>query len=198
MISLKALLIKKKRLNMQRGGPGKRPLFLIFGHISCIITTMRITIPALIAFLIFLASPLWALGLKVNLNTWNLTVNSSNLGPPAEAGQQLTSTYTSATVTSTLTVTGAGNSQPWRINIRKSDGSWNSQFSLEIERTSDGSGSGTITPDPGFIQVRDTDTVFITGTGNRKDMNCLYRLSNITLLVPPGNYSTTIIFTLTN
>ena len=159
---------------------------------------MRVFTSSLIIFLVIVASPLWALGLKVNLGTWNLTVNSANLGPPAEAGQQLTSTYTSAAVTSSLTVTGAGNSNPWRINVRKSDGSWNSQFSLEIERTSDGSGNGTITPDPGFIQVTDTDSVFITGTGNRRDMNCLYRLSNITLLVPPGNYSTTIIFTLTN
>jgi len=136
--------------------------------------------------------------MKADLGTWNLTINSSNLGPPAEAGQQLISTYTSTAITTTLGVTGAGSSDPWNIYIRRSGGNWNSQFTLEIDRTSDGSGNGTVSPDPGYIQVKETDSLFVLGTGNRKDMNCLYRLSNVTLIVPPGNYSTTIIFTLTN
>lgn len=160
---------------------------------------MRVMLFSLMIVLFILASPVSAaIGMKVVLGTWNLSINSSNLGPPAEAGQQLVSTYTSTTVTTELEVTGAGKSEPWNIHIRRSGGSWNSQFTLEIDRTSDGSGNGTISADPGYIRVNETDSLFISGTGNRKNMNCLYRLSNVTLLVPPGNYSTTIIFTLTN
>ncbi|MHC9544075.1 MAG: hypothetical protein AB9903_31565 [Vulcanimicrobiota bacterium] len=171
---------------------------MLFVDIYDIISTVRVIFFSLIFILIILVSPIWAVGMNVNLGTWNLSVDSSNLGPPAEAGQQLDSTYTSTDITTSFEITGAGSTFPWKIYIRRSGGNWSSQFSLEIDRTSNGKGDGTISADPGYIQVKETDSLFFSGTGDRKNMNCLYRLSNVTLLIPPGNYSTTIIFTLTD
>lgn len=91
-----------------------------------------------------------------------------------------------------LTVSGTGYS--WRVDVRRSDTSWNGNLILYARRTSDGTGSGIVFGGTSFAPVGTIAASLFSGNGSRTNIGVQYRLHS-SVSVPPGNYSTTIIYT---
>lgn len=111
------------------------------------------------------------------------------------AGSNLNSSYGDAAATSlTISNTGGG-SDNWRIDVRKSDTTWNAALHLKVGRGSDGSGSGTVAGGTSFIEVTGSDSQFFTGAGDRSGISISYELTGMAVNIPPGTYSATVTFT---
>lgn len=123
---------------------------------------------------------------------WSRTITSSDL--TAGAGSDLKSTYESASNATTINILGV----TWQVAVRRVDTSWNSDFVLSVKRTSDGTGKGsTISGGLSYVTVGTTDSAFFSGTKNKTGINLQYQLSGVSITIPPGNYSTSITFTIT-
>jgi len=73
--------------------------------------------------------------------SWTLTIDVSNLiGGP---GTDLTDMYESAANQIVINVSATGNTS-WRVDVRKSDITWPGQFHLDVRRTGNGTGNGTV------------------------------------------------------
>ena len=66
---------------------------------------------------------------------------------------------------------------------------------LYVKRTGDGSGSGAVHGGSSYVVVETSDTDFFEGSGDRTDITVQYKVSGISINVPPGTYSTVITFT---
>jgi len=73
---------------------------------------------------------------------WSRSIDAADLqGGP---GSDLGATYESSGL-GTLAITGtAGNTDNWRVDVRRMDATWHADLSLSIRRTSDGAGGGLI------------------------------------------------------
>lgn len=124
---------------------------------------------------------------------WTETIDASDL--IAGAGSDLQSDYYSATNATTLDVTAIGN---YKVDVRRSDTNWSGDFTLYLKRTSDGTGSGTISGGTSYITVSLTDTEFFTGSLDRSGIDVQYHLAGMSVNISPDTYSTTITFTITD
>lgn len=130
--------------------------------------------------------------------SWVQNISSSDL--TFGAGSDLTDTYTSANVTTTLEVSGCvDETEEWQISIKRVDQIWDSaKFVLAAQRTSEGTGAGTITGgDSSFQEVTTSDALFITGRGDRSGITIQYQLTGVSIQILPDNYSTAVEFTIT-
>lgn len=125
----------------------------------------------------------------------NFIIDSSCL--VGGAGSDLMKYFESKLDATVINITGTGGSgDAWRVRVRKSGVSKLHGVTLYAKRTGDGSGSGTVSGGSSYVAVETTsDTDFFEGSGDRTDITVQYKVSGISINVPPGNYSATIIFT---
>jgi hypothetical protein len=121
---------------------------------------------------------------------WTETIDSADLasGP----GSDLANTYESVSGASTLAVTYSGS---WKVDISKTDTWWSPDLSLYVIRTSDGSGSGSVSGGLSYLEVSTVETEFITGTEDRTGLDVKYRLTGMSVGISPSTYSTSVTFT---
>ena len=156
---------------------------------------MRITTKLLIFIiifgLIFIAKKIRTQDIIVT-GSWTLTIDASDL--QAGAGSDLIDTYESASdqIDITLYVQGANQ---WRVDVRKSDSNWHSDFQSSVRRTSDGSGPGSISGGTSYQVVTDTDQSFFNGHKDRQGIKVQLELSGVSVQIPPDTYSTTVYYT---
>jgi hypothetical protein len=125
---------------------------------------------------------------------WTQTINASNL--VSGAGSNLIATYQSATNATTLTISNpTGTGGRWLVNVQRTDILWSSNFTLYVQRTSNGTGTGTITGGTSYIIINTTATQFFSGRRARSGINLQYELTGMSINVPPSTYSTTVTFT---
>ncbi len=126
--------------------------------------------------------------------SWTQSIDKNNLtGGP---GTNLTSTFTSAQNANLINITGATSKRDnWQINIKRINTTWTGSLLVFARRTSNGTGTGTISGGQAYIQVTTTDTTFFTGAGNRNGIQIQLQLTGASLTVPPNQYSTTIQYT---
>jgi hypothetical protein len=123
---------------------------------------------------------------------WTKTIDASNL--VSGAGSNLTGTYESGTAATIVQIEDTGS---WRVNVKHSAGTnWDSNFILYAQRTSDGSGSGTISGGFPYVEITAADAAFFSGTLNRETIHIQYKLSGMSVSVVPGTHSTTVTLTL--
>lgn len=115
--------------------------------------------------------------------SWNLTINADDL--QGGAGTDLEPVYRSASDQIRLDIQAAGS---WRVDVRKNDTNWHSNFVLRVRKT-----SGRQNP---VVTVGDTDTEFFSGNGDRTPRVRVI-LRNVSIAIPPDTYVTTVIYTLT-
>lgn len=125
---------------------------------------------------------------------WTLSLSSSNL--TGGAGSDLTATYTSTANATILNVASPGNGT-WRVYINRNDSSWPADFLLYAQRTSTGTGSGTISGGTSYQQITTGQVSFFTGSKNRTGINIRYQLRGASIQVSPGTYNTTVVYTIT-
>jgi len=125
----------------------------------------------------------------------NKTIDASDLA--SGAGSDLVSIYESTVNATVLTILNTtGNTDNWRIDVRRSDSTWHSDFILYIQRTSDGSGGGSISGGLSYIAIGTTDSQFFSGAGDRSSVNLQYKLTGMSISIPPNTYSTTVVLTI--
>ena len=125
---------------------------------------------------------------------WKLTINSSCLA--GGAGSGLIESFESSLDASMINITGtSGSADAWRVRVRKSEALRLHGVALYVKRTGDGTGSGTISGGTSYTAVETSDVDFFDGCGDRTGITIQYKVSGISINVPPGIYSTTITFT---
>lgn len=147
---------------------------------------------AWIAAVVYLLIPLLAsAGDIFATGGWSRTVDSSDL--TSGAGSDLTSSYESAASATDLDLTAAAD---YRVDVRRTDGTWDGDFTLYVKRTQAGSGAGTISGGAAYQGVTTTDAEFFTGNGDRTGVKVQYQLDGMSVTVSPDTYSSTVTFTI--
>ncbi len=150
---------------------------------------------------LFLFIPLWLLATKseaIDLSAaggWGETVNASDL--VAGAGTKLIDTYESLTDATYLAISDCtDDSDSWRVDARRVDeGGWYGDFTLYVERTSNGTGNGSISGELSYVEINSIDTQIFSGTGDRSNITIQYKLTGMSINVSPSNYNTMVLFT---
>jgi hypothetical protein len=122
---------------------------------------------------------------------WATTINASLL--VAGAGSNLQSSVTSIAGESVVSLSGAP--KDWVVLARLMPGAWHPQVTLQVRRSSAGSGSGFVTGGESFISLTSTNTIIFSGEGHRDGVAIQYRLTGMSCQVAPGTYSAPILFT---
>ena len=113
------------------------------------------------------------------------------------AGSDLAAEYESASSAVTLTISATGGaSDAWRVDIRRVDGAnWHASMALYARRTSDGTGSGTVSGGTSYQTITTTDQTFFSGAGDRSDVAIQQKLGGISVGIQPNTYATTVYYT---
>ncbi len=130
---------------------------------------------------------------------------SSNL----EAGSNFSSGYTSSSnqvYISATTTKGKGKAGNfgWNVSVHKEDSNWHSSLGLSVRRTgsgnstSNGNGGGLIQGGTAFQGLSGTTSAFFSGKKGHTDIPIQYQVTGVSVLIPSGVYSTTVVFTLTD
>lgn len=147
-----------------------------------------------IGLLVILGTMTVSLALDISLiGSWNLTVDSSDL--VSGAGSDLVTQYESEADQVLLEISNStGPSDSWRVDVSKSDISWNGSLTISCKRTSSGSG-GSISGGLSYQEISGVDQQFFTGSDNVLDIAVQYLLDDVSITIPPDIYSTTVIYT---
>ena len=131
--------------------------------------------------------------------SWNQTINHTHL--QSGAGSNLVSRVESAADQVTVDVMkgfwGWFLGFNWVVYIHRNDLSWHSDLPLRARRTGAGSGlGGSISGGLSYQPISIASQMFFSGRLNRVDIPVQYEVG-LSVTIPPGTYSTTIIYTLT-
>ena len=141
----------------------------------------------------FLNYPAQALSISVS-GSWSWTINANDL--ISGAGSDLKSDYESATNAVSINISGAtSDTDSWRVDVSKIDTHWPSSFTLYIQRTSAGEGSGSVSGGISYQGITDVDQSFFSGNGNKSGITAQLKLSGMSLQIPPDTYTTTVYYT---
>ena len=124
---------------------------------------------------------------------WSETIDASDL--TAGAGSNLIDTCQSAADAVSIDI--AATSGNWGLDVKKITSNWHNNLHLHIRRTSDGTGSGTISGGNSYQEVIDTDQDFLSGSGNT-NVNVQLQLTGVSIQVPPGVYTATVWYTVSD
>ena len=155
-----------------------------------ILRIYAITLILLVA--IQIGQPVYAIDVDIN-GAWSVTIDSSDL--VAGAGSILKKIYESPAdqvLVDILNTMGGGDT--WRIDVKKSDISWNSDILVYARRTSSGSG-GTVTGGETYQEITNSDQSLFIGVADVSDIGMQYKIDGVSIDINPNNYSTTIIYT---
>lgn len=147
----------------------------------------------LVIISIYSIRPATAMDLTAS-GTWSPTTGASDLA--AGAGSNLIGSYQSNPDQVTLSVFAtSGNTDNWRVDVRRSDTNWHGNLVLSIMRTGDGIGGGSIAGGFAYQSVGAADSAFFSGAGDRSAIPIQLEISGVSVQIPPSTYSTTVIFT---
>jgi len=154
---------------------------------------MKNTVQHILTLLLFLLISSYGICWAVNITitgSWAETIDASDL--QAGAGSDLIDTYESASNTVAIDIITPTN---WRVDVKKSDTNWHANFQLYVRRTSDGSGSGSISGGTSYQEITDTDQSFFNGTLDRSNITGQLELTGVSVQIPVDTYTTTVYYT---
>lgn len=154
---------------------------------------MKNTVRHIVLLLLFLLISsygiCWAVSITLT-GSWDETIDALDL--QAGAGSDLIDTYESASNTVAIDIIAPTN---WRVDVKKSDTNWHANFQLYVRRTSDGSGSGSISGGTSYQEITDTDQSFFNGTIDRSNITGQLELTGVSVQIPVDTYTTTVYYT---
>jgi hypothetical protein len=147
-----------------------------------------------IGLLVILEIMTVSLALDISLDgIWSLTIDSSDL--VSGAGSDLVTQYESASDQVLLEISNsAGGGDLWRVDVSRSDISWNGDLTISCKRTSSGSG-GSVSGGLSYQDITGSDQEFFTGSDDVVDISIQYLLDGVSITIPPDLYSTTVVYT---
>ena len=154
-------------------------------------TAVPYIIPALLAVVICYGGVCWAISITAT-GSWSQTIDASNL--TGGAGTDLNSTYYSAYDAVKINISATAN---WEVAVKKINGNWHSSLLLSVKRSSDGTGAGSISGGTAYLEVTDIDQSFFSGNKSRNNVCVQFRLTGVSIQVPPGVYTATVYYTVT-
>jgi len=138
-----------------------------------------------------LAGVSWAVRIRVT-GGWTEIIDFNDLqGGP---GSDLISSYESLVDAVDIDITGAGNAL-WEVDIRRVDTNWQPALTLEARRTSS---HPDVYGGTAYQQVIMSDQLFFytnVRANNARNIKIQYRLGGVSVQIPPGNYTTTVSYT---
>lgn len=150
---------------------------------------LRYAVIGLLVFFIFAGQSGSATDISV-IGSWSETIDENDL--LAGAGTDLKNSYESPDDQVLITISGTTGG--WRVDIKKVDGNWHADLALSVRRTGSGAG-GSVSGGDTYTEVTATDQPFFTGSGGVSGITAQIKLSGISIQVLPGNYSTTVYYT---
>lgn len=125
---------------------------------------------------------------------WLEIIDKSDL--IAGAGTDLISTYESTSDQVSINISGTTSGEDnWRVDVKRVDTDWHNDLSLYAQRTSNGSGGGTISGGSQYMAVTTGDQTFFSGRGDRTGIEVQLKVSGVSIQIPPGTYTTTLYYT---
>ena len=131
---------------------------------------------------------------------WSVTIPASTI---TEAGLNYTTNVTSSASQSLMNVTGSIASNP-KIYVQKTDVSWNTNLTLWLKRTGNGTGllAFNIAGGTTFQQITNSPIYFfdlftLSGT-TVNNIPIQYEIRGLSVLIPAQSYTTTLLYTVTN
>lgn len=152
--------------------------------------TVRHIVLLLLFLLIFTGGICWAADIK-SIGSWSETIDSLDL--QAGPGSDLIGTYESAS--NQIKINVESTNEYWRVDVRKSDTNWHSNFQLSVRRTSDGTGNSPVSGGTSYQEITDIDQSFFNGHRQRTDIDVQLKLTGISIQIPPDTYTTTVNYT---
>jgi len=133
----------------------------------------------------------WAISITAT-GSWSETIGS----PPPAAGSDLPNTCESASNAISINITTTSGN--WGLTVKKIDSKWHANLHLWVKRTSDGSGSGSISGGSSYQEATDIDNAFFNGNGDRNNVTIQLQLTGVSIQVPPDTYTTTVYYTVSD
>jgi hypothetical protein len=152
------------------------------------------------AVFLMVVSAVWSQSLEIEVEGWwNVTIDESDLqgGPGSDLSETFTSDVDQISVTIIKDVPGSPWLEEfyWRVDVRRADANWHPNFSLWIRRTANGSGNGSVSGGTVFQEVDPIDRSFFSGFMARRGIKIQLELRNMSVQIPPDEYTTTLIYT---
>lgn len=140
------------------------------------------------------SAPVLAMDLAVT-GSWTLPITAADLVAGAGSALRTSLDGGPGDVRVDVDLTG-GDDDRWRLEIRRSDASWDPDLRVWVRRTGDGTGTGTIADGDTWVEVGATNSIFFEGSGDRQDVPIQLRLGGLSLEAPPAAYLTALQYTL--
>ena len=108
------------------------------------------------------------------------------------------SVYESNPDATVLNVINTAGTKNWRVSVRASyDSNWPADVTLYIRPSAEGRGDSESSPvGVGvYVAVTTSDNIFLESKSDTTGIPIQYKLSGLSLSVPPGSYSTSVSFT---
>ena len=83
----------------------------------------------------------------------------------------------------------------WRVSVHKVDLNWHGNLNIDVRRTGNGFGFGSISGGTGYQEIDSISRTFFSGTRHRIWIGCQYRIRGVGPQIPPGTYTTSIVYT---
>jgi hypothetical protein len=109
--------------------------------------------------------------------------------------------YTNNRLTSSVnqSLLNVNSNEIYTIRVNKNDSDWNAGLSLWVRRTGDGTATnGSISANVPFIQLTSLDQALFTDNKYRTNVPLQFEIRGLSVLLPAKQYSTTIVFTISN
>lgn len=149
---------------------------------------------ALLLTTVLLSPAAYAINLSSNgSNSFN--IGSSDLS--GGAGTDLVDTYYSGLEDVRISITGSDWNY-WQVTAKLSQNTWDSNLTVAVKRTSNGStaGGGFVENGTDYLVLTTNEQNFFNGRRDHQLVGIQTRLSNVSLQVPPrDDYSAGIVFT---
>ena len=134
-----------------------------------------------------------AIRIRVN-GSWTETIDIADLvGPP---GSDLVSSYESATNQIDIDIDYV-DEVPWSVDVRRVDSNWHANFQLFVRRTSS---HYRVYGGTTYQEVTTSNQDFFYTTQEENDeynIKVQLRLDGVSIQIPPGTYTTTVYYTVT-
>jgi hypothetical protein len=129
-----------------------------------------------------------------SIGFWAETIDATDLA--AGPGSDLEDTYESAADQVSLDISGAtGDSDAWRVDVRRVDSAWHADLHLHVQRTSDGSGGGSISGGSSYQEIGESYQSFFSGSGDRNQIDLRLKITGVSVQVPAAAYSSAVYYT---
>ncbi len=132
------------------------------------------------------------------IGSWSLSISSADL--ITGAGSDINNSFVSISNQVMIDITDINTFENnWRIDVHKTDVIWDTNIQLFIARTGEGNGNekSTISGGLSYQNITDIEQLFFAGRGQRIGVPIQLKFEGITIRLPIGSYSTTIVYTIT-